>query len=97
MRILTEAEIEYFRQHHPEWEVSDGALKTTYQLPTFREAVALMQFIFLEAERQDHHPDLRNTYNTVSIVLSTHDAGDAVTEKDTAMATYIAEQAEKLQ
>ena len=35
----------------------------------------------LHAERVDHHPDWRNVWNKVEILLTTHDAG-GVTHKD---------------
>jgi 4a-hydroxytetrahydrobiopterin dehydratase len=37
----------------------------------------------------NHHPSWSNTYNTVSFSLSTHDAGDVVTEKDHKLAKAI--------
>jgi 4a-hydroxytetrahydrobiopterin dehydratase len=37
----------------------------------------------------DHHPNWSNVYNTVHISLSTHDAGDVVTEKDHQLARAI--------
>jgi 4a-hydroxytetrahydrobiopterin dehydratase len=39
----------------------------------------------------DHHPEWTNTYNKVSFRLSTHDAGDKVTEKDRKLAKAIDE------
>ncbi|MCC7204551.1 MAG: 4a-hydroxytetrahydrobiopterin dehydratase, partial [Phycisphaeraceae bacterium] len=43
----------------------------------------------LEAEAINHHPDLRNVYNSVRIALSTHDAGGKVTGMDVALARAI--------
>jgi 4a-hydroxytetrahydrobiopterin dehydratase len=43
----------------------------------------------LIAEKKGHHPDWRNVYNTVDITLSTHDAGDVVTDKDRDLAKAI--------
>lgn len=37
----------------------------------------------------NHHPFWTNVYNKVSIELSTHDAGDVVTDKDRALARAI--------
>jgi 4a-hydroxytetrahydrobiopterin dehydratase len=45
--------------------------------------------VALEAEKQEHHPEWINVYNTVSILLSTHDAGDVITEKDRKLAASI--------
>jgi len=43
------------------------------------------------AEEMDHHPNWSNVYNRVSIVLSTHDKGDIITERDRALAAAIDE------
>jgi 4a-hydroxytetrahydrobiopterin dehydratase len=41
------------------------------------------------AEKMNHHPSWHNVYNTVTISLSTHDAGDIITEKDRKLAAEI--------
>ena len=48
-----------------------------------------MTRVALAAEKADHHPLWTNVYNKVEIWLSTHDAGDIVTEKDKALAKAI--------
>ena len=48
-----------------------------------------MTKVALLAEKADHHPNWQNVYNRVSISLTTHDAGNTVTEKDVALATAI--------
>jgi len=48
-----------------------------------------MTRVALIAEKMDHHPYWVNVYNSVSIELSTHDAGDVVTEKDRELAKGI--------
>jgi 4a-hydroxytetrahydrobiopterin dehydratase len=48
--------------------------------------------VAMAAEVLDHHPDLRIVYNTVDIVLSSHDAG-GVTDRDFALAKKIDEYA----
>jgi 4a-hydroxytetrahydrobiopterin dehydratase len=40
------------------------------------------------AEKHNHHPDWRNSYNRVSIQLTTHDKG-GITEKDYELAKAI--------
>jgi len=41
------------------------------------------------AEKMDHHPTWSNVYNSVTIELTTHDAGNVVTEKDRKLALAI--------
>ena len=41
--------------------------------------------VALIAEKQDHHPEWRNVYRTVEVVLTTHDAG-GVTALDVELA-----------
>jgi 4a-hydroxytetrahydrobiopterin dehydratase len=50
-----------------------------------------MTRVALAAEKMDHHPDWSNVYDTVEITLSTHSAGDIVTEKDRKLAKKIDE------
>jgi 4a-hydroxytetrahydrobiopterin dehydratase len=48
-----------------------------------------MTRVAMAAEKMDHHPNWTNVYNKVSIALSTHDAGNTVTEKDRKLAAII--------
>ncbi|MBS1972872.1 MAG: 4a-hydroxytetrahydrobiopterin dehydratase, partial [Bacteroidetes bacterium] len=45
--------------------------------------------VAIEAEKMDHHPLWTNVYNRVEIWLSTHSAGDVVTDKDIKLAEKI--------
>ncbi|HXD77924.1 MAG TPA: 4a-hydroxytetrahydrobiopterin dehydratase [Puia sp.] len=71
------------------WEEKNNTLYRKFQFRTFSEAFAFMTRVALEAEKMDHHPNWSNVYNTVEISLSTHDAGDVVTEKDRKLAKKI--------
>ena len=48
-----------------------------------------MTRVAMIAEKMNHHPEWTNVWNTVSIRLSTHDAGDVITEKDRKLAAAI--------
>ncbi len=48
-----------------------------------------MSRVALIAEKMDHHPNWNNVYNRVEICLTTHDAGNTVTDKDRNLATAI--------
>jgi 4a-hydroxytetrahydrobiopterin dehydratase len=71
------------------WQQENNRLKNTFKFKNFTDAFAFMTKVALVAEKMDHHPTWTNTYNIVSIELSTHDAGNVVTDKDHKLATAI--------
>ena len=71
------------------WTHSDNKLHRRFQFADFSEAFAFMTRVAIEAEKQNHHPLWTNVWNTVDIWLSTHDAGDVVTQKDHQLAAAI--------
>ena len=73
------------------WKDKSGKLYRKYEFKTFVEAFSFMTAVALLVEKADHHPTWTNTYNKVEIWLSTHDAGDVVTAKDTKLAKQIDE------
>ena len=71
------------------WKEENNKLYRKFQFKDFSEAFAFMTRVALEAEKMDHHPEWKNVYNTVEVWLSTHDAGDIVTDKDKKLAKKI--------
>ena len=71
------------------WKEADNKLYRKFQFKNFSEAFAFMTRVALAAEKMDHHPEWKNVYNTVEVWLSTHDAGDIVTDKDRKLAGKI--------
>jgi 4a-hydroxytetrahydrobiopterin dehydratase len=67
------------------WTASPECLRRTVQFPTFLVAVGFIGELAPVAERLDHHPDLRLSWRTVDLTLSTHSAG-GVTDHDLALA-----------
>lgn len=65
------------------WSETKGrdAIERTFTFKDFNEAFGFMARVALVAEKRDHHPEWRNVYKTVDVVLATHDA-DGVTQKD---------------
>jgi 4a-hydroxytetrahydrobiopterin dehydratase len=61
----------------PGWTEAQGreAIGKTFDFKDFNEAFGFMTRAALVAEKMDHHPEWRNVYKTVEVVLSTHDAG----------------------
>jgi 4a-hydroxytetrahydrobiopterin dehydratase len=71
------------------WQEKNNKLYRKFQFKDFSEAFAFMTRVALEAEKMDHHPLWTNVYNSVEIWLSTHSAGDVVTNKDKQLAEKI--------
>jgi 4a-hydroxytetrahydrobiopterin dehydratase len=71
------------------WVESNNKLKKSFQFRDFPDAFAFMTRVAMAAEKMDHHPFWTNVYNKVDIELSTHDAGNIVTEKDRKLAAII--------
>ncbi len=71
------------------WIEHNDQLKASFKFKDFKEAFAFMTEVAFHAETQGHHPDWQNVYNTVNISLSTHDAGNIITEKDRKLAKTI--------
>lgn len=71
------------------WQEENNSLYRKYIFKDFSEAFAFMTRVALIAEKMNHHPKWTNTWNTVEIWLSTHDAGDVVTDRDRKLAEKI--------
>ena len=71
------------------WKETDNKLIRDFEFKSFVEAFGFITQVAIIAEKQNHHPYWSNVYNKVSIELSTHDAGDVVTEKDYHLAKAI--------
>ena len=70
------------------WVERDGGLEQDFVFKDFATAWTFMCRIAAEAEKLDHHPDWSNSYNKVSIRLTTHSAG-GLTDLDQALAAKI--------
>ncbi|HDR27718.1 4a-hydroxytetrahydrobiopterin dehydratase [Rhodovulum sp.] len=69
------------------WVLDEGrdALQKTFEFKNFVEAFGFMARVALWAEKLDHHPEWRNVYRRVEVVLTTHDAG-GLTARDVDLA-----------
>ncbi|MFP8487822.1 4a-hydroxytetrahydrobiopterin dehydratase [Gracilimonas sp. Q87] len=86
---LTEKEVNKELESLSGWTFDDNKIKKEYGFNDFSEALGFIVRVGLEAEKQGHHPELFNVYNTVRIALSTHDAGNKVTNKDIDLAKAV--------
>jgi 4a-hydroxytetrahydrobiopterin dehydratase len=71
------------------WLEQNDQLYRAFEFKDFVEAFAFMSKVAVLAEKHNHHPTWTNTYNKVEIWLTTHDAGNKVTQKDEDLAEAI--------
>ena len=85
---LSEHELEEQVKAMKGWELKNGKLEKSFRFSNFVEAFGFMTKIALEAEKINHHPEWLNVYDSVSIKLTTHDAG-GITDFDIKLANII--------
>jgi 4a-hydroxytetrahydrobiopterin dehydratase len=73
------------------WVESNNKLSREFHFRDFSQAFGFMARVALIAEKMNHHPEWSNVYNKVVIHLSTHDAGNKVTDLDRKLAAKIDE------
>lgn len=71
------------------WKEENNQLNRQFIFRDFSEAFSFMTRVALIAEKMNHHPEWTNVYNKVSIHLSSHEAGDIVTDKDRKFAAAV--------
>ena len=71
------------------WTEKNNTLKAEFKFKDFSQAFAFMTEVAIAAEKMNHHPEWTNVYDTVRFSLSTHDAGDVVTDRDHKLAKKI--------
>ena len=88
--LLSEIERAAAMEKLPGWSAVEGrdAIAKTFTFSDFSEAFGFMTRVALAAEAMNHHPEWQNVYRTVTITLSTHDAG-GVTPRDIQLAEAI--------
>lgn len=72
-----------------EWREENNRLVKTYEFPSFANAMAWMIKASFAVEKLNHHPEWTNVYNKVHVVLTTHDAGNTITDKDRELAIVL--------
>lgn len=71
------------------WKEENNELVRKFEFENFIEAFGFMTKVAILAEKANHHPWWSNVYNSVEIKLTTHDAGNTITEKDRSLAKQI--------
>lgn len=82
---LDEKEIHRALSDLPGWSVEGLKLRRVFEFKNFNAAFGFMTRVALLAERMDHHPDWSNSWNKVTVELTTHSAG-GITSNDVELA-----------
>jgi 4a-hydroxytetrahydrobiopterin dehydratase len=73
-----------------EWEVIENTkLKRTFEFKGFLKTMSFVNAVAWEANRVMHHPDMEVSFNKCVINITTHDAGNTLTDKDYQLANAI--------
>ena len=88
-RILSQSEIQSALKELKDWSVKEPNIEASFAFKTFRDAIAFIVEVAIEAEVMNHHPEFHNSYNRVSFSFCTHDAGHKITDLDVEMAKRI--------
>ena len=87
---LTSDERAALGQRLPDWEIEGQKLCRTFLFANFGEAWTFMEQVAVEAEKLQHHPDWSNSWNRVTIAVTTHSIG-SLTRLDVAFAEAVEE------
>lgn len=88
MKTFTEKTIQDELEQLNDWKFINNSIQKEFEFKDFSKALAFIVQIGILAEKQNHHPEIKNVYNKVSLRLTTHDS-DGVTEKDVKLALAI--------
>ncbi len=89
MNPISDSDIQTALADLPGWSLEGDALVRQYACSDFESAISFIVRIGFVAAQMDHHPELFNVYSTLRIRLTTHDAGDRVTQRDLDLARAI--------
>ncbi len=88
MKKYSNIEIQAALKSLNNWILNEDKIEKQFQFKDFSEALAFIVRIGVLAEKQNHHPELYNVYNKVTIALTTHDV-NGLSDKDFLLATSI--------
>lgn len=88
MPALTDQSVQTELKNLKEWQFIGNAIEKKFKFPDFVHAMGFMVQLGLLAEKRNHHPEIFNVYNKITIRLTTHDSS-GVTIKDIELASAI--------
>ena len=86
--LIDQNQLDSFIENNPSWAIDNKTIKKEFKFDNFIDAFGFMSKVALLSEKMDHHPNWQNTYNKVTIELTTHDKG-GITINDIQLAESI--------
>ena len=86
--LIDKNQLNLFTRENTSWILYNKAIRKDFKFNNFIEAFGFMSKVALLSEKMDHHPNWHNTYNKVTIELTTHDMG-GITTNDIELAEAI--------
>ncbi|CAL9634429.1 4a-hydroxytetrahydrobiopterin dehydratase [Saccharothrix sp. NPDC042600] len=86
--LLTDDQVTAALSTLPDWSARDGALVRTAELPSFAQAIQVVNRVAEIAENDNHHPDIDIRWRTLTFRCSTHSSG-GITALDVSLAEEI--------
>lgn len=87
-KLLPEADIQARLAEVPGWTRQGDAIARSWEFEDFPAALAFINRVGALAEEANHHPDIANSWNKVTLSLTTHDKG-GLTDLDFELAKRI--------
>lgn len=89
MAVLTDAEINARLRDLPGWERSGGEIHKTFKVSTYMGGLSYALAVGQVCDRLDHHPTITVTWKRVTVKFTSHDVGNALTDRDFAAAAAV--------
>lgn len=72
---MTPAQIDEQLARVAQWALLEGAIEKTYTFANFHETMAFVNALAWVAHAEDHHPELRLSYDRCVVRYNTHSVG----------------------
>jgi 4a-hydroxytetrahydrobiopterin dehydratase len=85
---LSEAQVERALKRLKGWKREGDFITKAFKFQTFLAGIMFVDEVAVIAESQEHHPDIRVVWTTVTLSIQTHDEG-GITDLDIGLAREI--------
>tara|TARA_Y100001968_G_scaffold309423_1_gene329186 strand:- start:649 stop:933 length:285 start_codon:yes stop_codon:yes gene_type:complete len=86
--LLSEQELSLLKKDLSEWTLVENKIIRKWKFKNFIDAFGFLTKVAIISESMNHHPEINNVYNDLTIKLTTHDAG-GITNLDVELAKAI--------